>query len=148
MFGKKKNKAIQIKKLSSLIADNVEVVGDVVFKGGLRVDGRVQGNVINRGDERGLLVLSDRGCIEGNVSTYDAVVNGTIIGDLSVGHFVELQPNARVSGNITYHQLQMDCGAAVEGKLVKTDDEEVIDRKIVELTGTAGPSASASGGGN
>ena len=136
MFGKKKNKAIQIKKLSSLIADNVEVVGDVVFKGGLRVDGRVQGNVINRGDERGLLVLSDRGCIEGNVSTFDAV-----------GHFVELQPNARVTGNITYNQLQMDCGAAVEGKLVKTGEDDVVDSKIVDLSGASSSAASAAGGG-
>ena len=146
MFGKKKNKSIHIKKLSSLIADNVEVVGDVVFKGGLRVDGRVQGNVINRGDERGLLVLSDRGCIEGNVSTFDAVVNGTIIGDLSVGHFVELQPNARVTGNITYNQLQMDCGAAVEGKLFRTGEEEVTNSKIVDLNGASSSNASAAGG--
>lgn len=146
MFGKKKNKSIQIKKLSSLIADNVEVVGDVVFKGGLRVDGRVQGNVINRGDERGLLVLSDRGVIEGNVSTFDAVVNGTIIGDLSVGHFVELQPNARVTGNITYNQLQMDCGAAVEGKLVRIGEEDVMDSKIVDLAGASSSNASAAGG--
>lgn len=146
MFGKKKSKTVQIQKLSSLISDNVEVVGDVVFKGGLRVDGRVQGNVINRGDERGLLVLSDRGCIEGNVSTFDAVVNGTIIGDLSVGHFVELQPNARVTGNITYNQLQMDCGAAVEGKLVKTGDEDVVDNKIVDLNGTPASNTSAASG--
>ena len=60
MFGKKKNKSIEVNKLSSLIADNVEIVGDVIFSGGLRVDGRVEGNVINKGDERGLLVLSQR----------------------------------------------------------------------------------------
>ena len=28
MFGKKKNKSIEVNKLSSLIADNVEIVGD------------------------------------------------------------------------------------------------------------------------
>jgi cytoskeletal protein CcmA (bactofilin family) len=150
MFGRKKAKApsasIEINKLSSLIADNVEIVGDVIFSGGLRVDGRIEGNLINKGDERGLLVLSEHGCIEGSVKTHDAVVNGTIIGDLSVAHFLELQPNARVTGNITYRQLQMDCGASVDGKLEKTEDEDdkAGRKNIVEFgdaaTGTGGNS--------
>jgi len=152
MFGRKKAKpasaSIEINKLSSLIADNVEVVGDVIFSGGLRVDGRVEGNVINKGEERGLLVISECGCIEGSVKTHDAVVNGTIIGDLTVGHFLELQPNARITGNITYRQLQMDCGASVDGKLVKTEDEDEADtptrKNIVEF----GDAAAGSGGGN
>ena len=149
MFGRKKARAasasIEINKLSSLIADNVEVVGDVVFSGGLRVDGRVEGNVINKDEERGLLVLSEHGCIEGSVKTHDAVVNGTIIGDLSVAHFLELQPNARVTGNITYRQLQMDCGASVDGKLEKTDDDEApVSKKVVDF-GDLSSGTSASG---
>ena len=149
MFGKKKARAasasIEINKLSSLIADNVEIVGDVIFSGGLRVDGRIEGNVINKDDERGLLVLSEDGRIEGSVKTHDAVVNGTIVGDLSVGHFLELQPNARVTGNITYRQLQMDCGASVDGKLEKTEEIEASpDKKVVDFT-DASSTASSNG---
>ncbi|TCK37899.1 hypothetical protein B0G84_3197, partial [Paraburkholderia sp. BL8N3] len=36
-------------------------------------------------------------------------------------HFVELQSNAHVNGNIYYQQLRMDVGASVEGKLTKRD---------------------------
>lgn len=149
MFGKKKSdnsKSIEINKLSSLIADNVEIVGDVIFSDGLRVDGRVKGNVINKGEERGLLVLSERGCIEGSVRTHDAVINGTIIGDVTVTHFLELQPKARVTGNISYSQLQMDCGAWVDGKLEKLEEPDAAT-KVVKLgsTPTAAPVAAASG---
>jgi len=137
MFGRKKSKtpgaSIEINKLSSLIADNVEIVGDVIFSGGLRVDGSIKGNVINKDEDRALLVLSDQGRIEGSVKTHDAVVNGTIVGDLTVDHFLELQANARVSGNITYRQLQMDCGASVDGKLVKTGVEVEEKRNVVEF---------------
>ena len=137
MFGRKKTKtpgaSIEINKLSSLIADNVEILGDVIFSGGLRVDGSIKGNVINKDDERALLVLSDQGRIEGSVKTHDAVVNGTIVGDLTVDHFLELQADARVSGNITYRQLQMDCGASVDGKLVKTGVEVEEKRNVVEF---------------
>lgn len=149
MFGKKKDnpKSIEINKLSSLIADNVEIVGDVIFSGGLRVDGRIEGNVINKGDELGLLVLSERGCIEGSVRTHDAVINGTIVGDLSVSHFLELQPKARVTGNISYSQLQMDCGASVEGKLVKLEDASAPDGKVVKLGGNPPPPAATAASG-
>lgn len=147
MFGRKKAKApgasIEINKLSSLIADNVEIVGDVIFSGGLRVDGSIKGNLINKDEDRALLVLSEQGKIEGSVKTHDAVVNGTIVGDLTVDHFLELQVNARVTGNITYRQLQMDCGASVDGKLEKTESSDGESRNVVDF---GDPSAGAAKG--
>jgi len=117
MFGRKKGMSIEATKISSLVSHNMRVKGDVIFEGGLRVDGRVDGNVISQAEARALLVLSDKGTIAGGVRVYDAVINGTVEGDLEVEHFLELQANARVSGNITYRQLQMQCGATVDGKL-------------------------------
>ena len=57
------------------------------------------------------------GSIDGSVKVYDAVINGTITGDLEVEHFLELQPGARVRGNISYRKLRMECGAFVDGRL-------------------------------
>ncbi|THF60837.1 bactofilin family protein [Pseudothauera rhizosphaerae] len=122
MFSKKHSKSIESTKLSSLIADNVHIVGDVMFSGGLRVDGKIEGNVINKGDAHGLLVLSEKGSIKGQVRVYDAVVNGSISGDLEVEHFLELQAKAHVSGNISYRQLQMECGATIEGKIERVGE--------------------------
>ena len=123
MFGKKKDSSIELTKLSSLIAENVEIAGNILFVDGLRMDGRVKGNVESKSGSKSLLVLSDLGSITGNVRTYDAVINGVINGDLEVDHFLELQANARVTGNITYRQLRMDCGASVDGKLLKIGEQ-------------------------
>jgi cytoskeletal protein CcmA (bactofilin family) len=120
-FSKRKS-GLEVTKLTSLIAPNVEIRGDVVFSGGLRVDGRIHGNVRNESDGPGLLVLSEHGSVTGNVEVHDAVVNGTINGDLAVGHFLELQARARVSGNISYRKLQMECGAAIDGRLQSLAD--------------------------
>jgi cytoskeletal protein CcmA (bactofilin family) len=109
-------------KLSSLIAEDVVITGDVAFASGMRIDGRVVGNVIAQpaeGKSRGLLVLSDKGRIEGSVRCGDAVINGTVTGDLDVEHFLELQSNSRVSGTIRYQHLKMDVGAAVHGQLTQ-----------------------------
>jgi cytoskeletal protein CcmA (bactofilin family) len=113
----KRRSGLEVTKLTSLIAPNVEIRGDVVFSGGLRVDGRIHGNVRDESSGPGLLVLSEHGSVTGNVEVHDAVINGAINGDLVVGHFLELQARARVSGNISYRKLQMECGAAIDGRL-------------------------------
>lgn len=133
MFGRKRNKSIEMTKLSSLVADNLEIVGDVLFSGGLRVDGKIEGNVLGKDGERSLLVLSEKGSIVGRVRAYDAVINGKISGDLEVEHFLELQANAHVSGNIIYRQIQMECGAAIDGQLEKRGDAAPGSAKVVEL---------------
>ncbi len=136
MFGKRKPQTfIEVTKLSSLIAEGVEITGDIVFADGMRIDGRVKGNVIGRradGKGQALLVLSDKGHIEGSVRCGDAVINGTVTGDLEVDHFLELQSNARICGTIRYKQLQMDVGASVQGQLLRMEAVAAADN-VVEL---------------
>ena len=124
MFSSKKDpNSVKLAKLSTLVAHNVHISGDLEFSEGLRMDGQVTGNVTGRSGEETLLVVSDQGAIRGNVSAYDVIINGCITGDVTVTHFVELQSNARVMGNIFYQKLRMDIGAAVDGKLTKIDPQ-------------------------
>lgn len=135
MFGKKlKKDHIEVAKLSSLIADNLQVVGDVLFSGGLRVDGKVEGNILGKPGEKSLIVLSEKACVVGRVRAYDAVINGSISGDLEVEHFLELQAGARVSGNITYSQLQMECGASIEGQLMRVASAPSLPAPVAPLS--------------
>ena len=121
MFSKKKVASIKQTKLATLIAHDVRITGDLQFTDGLRLDGHVKGNVSGEPGAQTLLVLSDRGSIEGNVHGYDVMINGKIVGDVIADHFVDLQANAHVTGNIYYQQLRMDCGASVDGKLTRRD---------------------------
>ena len=124
MFSSKKDSTgVKMAKLTTLVAHNVHISGDLEFSEGLRMDGQVTGNVSGRPGEETLLVVSDQGAIRGNVSAYDVIINGCVTGDVTVAHFVELQSNARVLGNIYYQQLRMDIGATVEGKLTKLDSQ-------------------------
>jgi cytoskeletal protein CcmA (bactofilin family) len=123
MFRRKSDQpAIDVSRLSSLIAAGVEIAGDVIVTDGVRIDGQVVGNVLSKPDTKGLLVLSEQGRIEGNVRMHDAVINGTICGDLEAGNFIELQANARITGAIRYRTLRMTCGARVEGSLECIED--------------------------
>ncbi|ASW02824.1 bactofilin family protein [Paraburkholderia aromaticivorans] len=137
MFNKKKSAGIKQTKLATLIAHDVRITGDLRFSDGLRLDGHVTGNVSGEPGGQTLLVLSDRGSIEGNVHGYDVVVNGRIVGDVIADHFVELQSNAHVTGSIYYQQLRMDCGASVDGKLTKRDAAQSTPPHLVSVADSA-----------
>lgn len=108
-------------RIDTLIGADTRIQGDISFTGGLRVDGHVKGNVNAKGDAPCTLVLSENAKIEGNIQVSHVVINGTVVGPVHASEYVELQPKARVSGDVFYKTLEMHLGAIVEGKLVHED---------------------------
>jgi cytoskeletal protein CcmA (bactofilin family) len=117
MFGKKNNSKPQ-GRIDSLIGSGTSMVGDVTFSGGLRVDGEVRGNVRSADGQPATLVLSEHARIEGEISVSHVVINGTVIGPVHSSDFLELQPRAKVTGDVEYATIEMHLGAIVQGRLV------------------------------
>lgn len=105
-------------RIDSLIGTGTIIEGNVTFTGGLRIDGEVRGNVCASGDQPGTLVVSEHARIEGEVSVSHLVVNGTMTGPVRSSEFLELQPRARVTGDIEYNTIEIHLGAVVQGRLV------------------------------
>ncbi|WP_194725349.1 bactofilin family protein [Noviherbaspirillum malthae] len=103
--------------IDSLIGISTKIEGNVHFQGGLRIDGQVIGNVIASGDEPSMLVISEHAKVEGEVRVAHLVVNGEIIGPVHSSELLELQPRARITGDVHYKALEMHGGAIVSGKL-------------------------------
>lgn len=105
-------------RIESLIGAGTKVEGDIHFSGGLRVDGEVCGNVFAVGDTPSTLVISEHARIEGEIRVSHLVVNGTVVGPVMCDDFLELQPQARVTGDVEYGAIEMRLGAIIEGRLV------------------------------
>jgi cytoskeletal protein CcmA (bactofilin family) len=112
MFGRKNKSTID-----SLIGVATNIKGDVQFKGGLRIDGQVTGNLTTETDQPSVLVISEHAKITGEVRAAHLIVNGEIIGDVYTTELLELQPKARITGNVFYKALEMHGGALVSGQL-------------------------------
>jgi len=125
MWGNKKRPK-QTAQIDSLIGQNTEINGDVIFSGGLHVDGTIRGSVIAEQGEDSVLTLSERGTIEGEVKVPNVVVNGTVIGDVHAMGHVELAAQARVHGNVYYSLIELAMGAEVNGSLVHSSQEKVV----------------------
>ncbi|MGH8806439.1 MAG: bactofilin family protein [Noviherbaspirillum sp.] len=103
--------------IDSLIGISTNIEGNVHFQGGLRIDGQVKGNVIADGEEPSMLVISEHAKVEGEVRVAHLVVNGEIVGTVYSSELLELQPRARITGDVYYKALEMHGGALVAGKL-------------------------------
>jgi cytoskeletal protein CcmA (bactofilin family) len=129
MFGKTEKPQSQI---DSLIGVGTHIDGNINFSGGLRVDGRVTGNIVALTEKSSTLVLSDQAVIEGKIVVSHAVVNGTVSGAIHASEYVELQPKAKVSGDIHYKAMEIQLGASVDGLLHHLDNVQA-DNKVVTL---------------
>jgi cytoskeletal protein CcmA (bactofilin family) len=129
MFERKKHTPPQ-KRIDSLIGAGTVVDGNVNFKGGLRIDGVVHGNVVSTDGEPGTLVISEQARVDGEIRVSHIVINGTVNGPVSADTYLELQARSRVTGDVTYKTLEMHVGAVIEGRL---NHAEPGSASVVEL---------------
>lgn len=122
MFKKSKNKAKAV-RIDTLIGQNTRIRGDLNFSGGLRIDGKVVGNITTSDNTSGVLTLGEQGSIEGEIRVPNLIINGKINGNVFVSDHVELASKAKVNGNVYYRLLEMIVGSEVNGQLIKMTAE-------------------------
>jgi cytoskeletal protein CcmA (bactofilin family) len=120
MFGWKKTPMIR-----TLVGEGTVITGEVRFADGLRIDGEVIGNITSTGDNRSLLVISDKAKVTGKVRAGHVIINGMVSGPVIAEDLLELQPKARIVGDVRYEALEMHQGATIDGELhpLKSDEK-------------------------
>jgi len=112
MFGKNAQPPIK-----SLIAQGSRIEGNLRFTEGLRVDGEVFGDLRANPDQPSILVISEEAVVQGAVDADHVIINGSVKGPVNARELLELQPRARIEGDVTYKALEMHQGAVISGVL-------------------------------
>ncbi len=128
MFAKRMK--IKDTRIDTLVGRQTELCGDVRFSGRLHVDGTIKGNVVAEDDTSPVLTLSEHGTIEGDIRVPNVVLNGVVLGDVYARAKIELASNARITGSVYYHLIEMAMGAEVNGNLVHRGEEAEEPSKI------------------
>jgi cytoskeletal protein CcmA (bactofilin family) len=110
--------------IRSLVSEGTVVTGDIRFAEGLRIDGEVHGNISAAGDTHSMLVISEKARVLGKVSAGHVIINGEVRGPVHSDDMLELQPKARIVGDIRYELLEMHQGAQVDGELKSLKNAE------------------------
>jgi len=112
VFNKKKQPPIK-----SLIAEGSQIDGNFGFSDGLRVDGAIVGNIRAKSDLPSILVISESATVTGDIHADHIIINGTVHGAVHALVLLELQPMARIQGDVHYTALEMHQGAIIAGQL-------------------------------
>ena len=112
MFNKKKQPPIK-----SLIAEGSHIDGNFRFVDGLRIDGALVGNISGNADQASILVISESASVTGEVRADHIIINGAVNGPVHARVMLELQPKARITGDVHYTALEMHQGALIAGLL-------------------------------
>ena len=113
----KKSREKPCNTIDTLIGEQTQITGNLVFSGGLRIDGKIHGDITAQGDGS-TLILSERGEVTGNIKVPHLIINGMVKGNVHSSERVELQAKAEITGDMTYKTLEMALGATVNGGLI------------------------------
>lgn len=98
--------------MSGFVGGGTTLSGEAVFKGMLRVDGHLTGQI--KSDE-GTLIVSSGGRVDANINVAVAKINGIINGDIVARERLEFGRAAQVRGDIQTPVLIIEQGAIFEG---------------------------------
>jgi cytoskeletal protein CcmA (bactofilin family) len=114
MFEKK----VKQPPIRSLIAHGSEILGNLKFTEGLRIDGAICGDVVAIMERPSILVVSETASVVGDIHADHVIVNGRVTGSIHARTLIEVQPKARIDGDVYYSGLEMHLGAVIHGRLV------------------------------
>lgn len=129
MFGSK-NSGVVPNAIDTLIGANTKIEGNITFRGGLRIDGEVCGNINCEEGQQSTLVISEKATVEGQVHVGHVVINGTLIGPVNASESLELLSAARVTGDVEYQRIEIQQGAVIEGRLVHMPGAKNVELKL------------------
>ena len=127
MFGKKKQPPIK-----SLIAQGSCIEGNLKFTDGLRIDGAVIGDISAAEGGPSILVISESATVTGSIFADHVIINGRVIGPVHASELLELQPKAKIAGDVSYKALEMHQGAVIFGQLRPTS-QEAEEKPVLKL---------------
>ena len=112
--------------LSGFVGNGTTLTGEANFKGMLRVDGHLSGQVKSEG---GTLIVGNNGQVDADIDVAVATIHGAVNGDIIASQRLELGRAAKVNGNIQTPSLVIEQGAVFEGSCRMIQQKAAADNK-------------------
>ena len=109
-----------IGELQALLGQGADFQGKLTFKGRIRVDGNLRGEVFSEG----VLIIGPSAVVEADIEVGTLIIRGGVLrGNTKATRLVEIYAPSRVYGDIHAPQLYMDKGVVFEGNCTMLDDK-------------------------
>ncbi|MDD8013214.1 MAG: polymer-forming cytoskeletal protein [Acidobacteriota bacterium] len=122
----------------SIIRDSTRVTGNISGPGDLALDGELQGDI----SISGLLVIGEKGSVQGKVTAGNMILAGRVLGSVRVEVGIEIRSSGRMKGDVVCAKIAIAEGAFLEGGIYthegKTLAPDYFTEKRKDLQGRSG----------
>ena len=119
MFGKKEETTQTFSmQVINNIGQGTNIEGHIKTDGDIRIDGKVNGNVMTKGR----LVLGPTSEVIGDIMCMNGNIDGFVRGNIQVSDVLKITKTANIDGNITVKKLIVEEGAIIQAKVAMTNN--------------------------
>ena len=117
-------------EITAFLGKGTEFKGVLSFEGTIRVDGKVEGEIVSKDT----LIAGDSAYLNGDITVGTIISSGKIEGNVNAGQRVHLIAPANVQGNIRTPKLIIEEGVIFDGKAEMSGEKKIAEQKVVSLT--------------
>jgi cytoskeletal protein CcmA (bactofilin family) len=117
-------------EISAFLGKGTEFKGVLSFEGTIRVDGKVEGEVVSKDT----LIAGDSAFLQGEIAIGTLISSGKIVGNITAGQKVHILAPGVIQGNIKTPKLIIEEGVTFDGKCEMAGEKKAAEQKVVSLT--------------
>lgn len=121
--------------ISGLLGPGSMFEGRISFEGTLRIDGKVNGEIICKNDSPSTVIITEEAVVEANIIADVIIVSGMLSGNLKAIEKLEVISPGRVEGLVYTSDLSIQDGALFQGECVMIRQFSSEDKRILKMEG-------------
>lgn len=98
-------------EITTILGKGSAFDGKLTFEGAVRIDGEFSGEIRTEGT----LILGETAIVKAEITAHVLVIEGEVRGDLTATGSIEIHAPARVYGNLSTPNLEIEKGSQFEG---------------------------------
>ena len=118
-----------IETFGSLVGESTEIHGRMVLKEGIRIDGKVFGNIEASSGLNVAVTVGPNGEVHGDISAYKIEIAGKVDGNVNATGTADLRATSEVIGDISYGFISVHPGANLKGIVIQKPNTLSGDKK-------------------
>lgn len=99
-------------KTTSFLSENVELTGKLNLKGGIRIDGKITGEIISHST----IFIGDTARVNAEIVGESLISSGYVKGDINTANLVQLNSPGTLEGDVRTCNMSIEEGSYFNGK--------------------------------
>lgn len=130
MFTRNKNEKDDASEEVGLLGIDTRFEGSIRFRGTLRIDGQVQGNIVSKGQGGSMLIVNREAVVTGDIVSDSVLISGRVVGNVSARERVEIYRTGYLKGDVHTADIMIEGGAEFDGYCHMIEEESPLSKDI------------------